>query len=252
MLKPLRKATHVATAVLTIGCCAFASSAVACSCGAGIGSAFTSPAASRLPANAVGIPWYVTKHWLRQPSSEDEFAVDADRFTLDRIVDGQYRQIPLRVDLLEEYETLNSTYLIYLIGPRDGGLRPGATYRATDRLAPVERSRSRDNRQVVVKIDEDALSADTSLTLHVGNAKVEEFDVAAGVSCSVTIRASQATIAARLPTDLRQWEHQLFFRTIVDGVRWDARGSWCSRIEPGRSWDEVAHDRVFAACEDPR
>ena len=39
-------------------------------------------------------------------------------------------------------------------------------------------------------------------------------------------------------------------RTIVDGeFNWVARDSLCKTIPPGRSWESVGHDRIFAACK---
>lgn len=102
-----------------------------------------------------------------------------------------------------------------------------------------------------MEIDHEALPADTALTLHVGTARFDGLNVAADVSCSGWLKVSQARIAARLPAELRKWEDQLLFKTIVDGNEWVVRESLCSQVEPGRGWDGVAHDRVFVACEEP-
>ena len=245
------RAAHAATAVLTIAFCVYAPHALACSCDY-LPYGFIGPYTSRLPANAAGIPWYVSTRRARRPWIEDRLAVDEYRFTLEVLNDGQFLQIPLRVDAAQEFATRFDTYLIYHIGPMDEALRPGATYRVTDRLDPQRYGEPYEDVQVVVEIDHEALSAETLLTLHAAPARVDSFHVAAADGmCSGHLKVSQARIAARLPGELRKWEDQLLFSTIVDGKQWVARRSLCSQVEPGRGWDDVAHDRVFAACEEP-
>ena len=42
----------------------------------------------------------------------------------------------------------------------------------------------------------------------------------------------------------------MLYRTIVDGeINWVAYKSLCETIPPGRSWEAVGHDRIFAACK---
>lgn len=245
-----RRVTHVATLLVTFTFCVYVQPALACSCDY-LAYGFIGPYTSRLPANAVGIPWFVSTERAPRPWTEDHFAVEEDRFTLEILDRGEFLQVPLRIDIAQEVATRFDTYLIYHIAPMDQALRPGATYRVTDRLDPERFGESHGDRQVVVEIDHEALSANTALTLHVGTARFDGLNVAADVSCSGWLKVSQARIAARLPAELRKWEDQLLFRTIVDGTEWVVRGSLCSQVEPGRGWDGVAHDRVFAACEEP-
>lgn len=236
---------------MTFTSCVYAQPALACSCDY-LAYGFIGPYTSRLPANAVGIPWFVSTERAPPPWTEDRFAVDEDRFTLEILDRGEFLQVPLCIDIAQEVATQFDTYLIYHIGPTDEALRPRATYHVTDRLDPERFGESHGDRQVVVEIDHEALSADTALTLHVGTARFDGLNVAvADGRCSGWLKVSQARIAARLPAELPKWEGQLLCRTFVDGIEWVVRGSLCSQVEPGRGWDGVAHDRVFAACEEP-
>ena len=243
-------ATPAATVVLTVASCICAPDAWACSC-VPPGFGFIGPFTSRLPANAVGIPWYVASDRAFTRRDEDGRAVDDERFTLEILHEGQYLRIPLHITVARKLVNRFDRYRIYHIEP-DNGLQPGAIYRVTDRLGSGGYGESHGGRQVVVEIDHEALSDDTPLSLYVSSARVDSLVVAADdAGCSGLVTASQARIAARLPSELRKWEDQLLFQTIVDGKRWVVRRSLCSHREPGRGWDDIAHDRVFAACEKP-
>lgn len=228
----------------------YAPHASACSC-IYLAYGFIGPYTSRLPANAVGIPWYVSTKRARSGGQDDWFVVDESRFTLEVLKEDQFVPIPLRITVAQEFANEIDTYQIYHITPVDGGLRPGATYRVIDHLVSGVRSETHTDQEVVVEIDHEKLATDTPLTLHVGNPTVDRLIVAANVSCSGWLSVSQAKIAARLPSEFRKWEDQLLFRTIVNGKQWSVRKSLCSLVEPGRGWDSVAHDRIFAACDEP-
>lgn len=230
--------------------CAYTSYAFACSCFF-LQFGFIGPYSSRLPANAIGIPWFVSNKLARKPWNEDYFVADEQRFALEFLDAGEFRRIPYRIVMAQEFDTQFDTYLIYHIVPKDDGLQPGATYRVTDLLDPESYGEAVDDRQVVVEVDHEELPVDTALTLYIGSAKRDNLRIAANAQCSGGLAMSQVNVAARLPGQFQKWEDQLLFRTIVDGKQWDARSSWCSQIEPGRSWTDVAHDRVFVACETP-
>ena len=91
-----------ATVVLSIGFCLHAPHAWACKC-VPLDYGFIGPYTSRLPANASGIPWYVSTERARRSSNEDQFAVDEARFSLEILDEEQFRQIPLRVAVAEEF-----------------------------------------------------------------------------------------------------------------------------------------------------
>ena len=239
-----------ATVILVVSCCAYAPQSLACSCNY-LAYGFIGPHTSRLPANAIGIPWYVSTKAAHYRGEEDWFVVDEGRFSLEVLNKDQFVPIPLRITVAQEFTTDVDTYMIHHISPMDGGLMPGATYRVLDRLKTELRT-VHGGRGVVVEIDHETLSADTPLILHVGNTKISGgLSVAANMSCTGWLTVSQARIAAWLPRDFRKWEDQLLFRTIVDGEPWQVRSALCSVVEPGRGWDGVAHDRIFAACEEP-
>ncbi|MCY3857676.1 MAG: hypothetical protein OXG25_02070 [Gammaproteobacteria bacterium] len=239
-----------ATFVVIVSFVVYAPNASACSCDY-LAYGFLGPYTSRLPANAVGIPWYVSTKAAHFRGEANWFVADESRFILEVLSEDQFVSIPLRIDVAQEFTTPVDTYMIYHIRPKDGGLKPGSTYRVSDQLEPERYGETYGDREVVVEIDHEPLSADTPLTIHIGMAKVGGFHVAASASCSEWLRVSHAKIAARLPGEFRKWEDQLLFRTIVDGEPWQVRRYLCSLVEPGRGWDGVAHDRIFAACEEP-
>ena len=73
--------------------------------------------------------------------------------------------------------------------------------------------------------------------------------VAAGVSCSDGLEVSQVKVESKLAKDAQRWREQMLYHTIVDGeINWVAFESLCETIPPGRSWEAVGHDRIFAAC----
>ena len=247
---PLGLLTKVTTIALALSFSVYAPHVSACSC-IYLAYGFIGPYTSRLPANAVGIPWYVSTKAARFRGKDDWFVVDESRFILEVLNKDQFVPIPLNITVAQEFDTEIDTYMIYHISPKDGGLRPGATYRIIDQLESGFRNETHNDREVVVEIDHETLTTDTQLNLHVGKANVNRLYIAANGSCSGRLLGSQARIAARLPTEFRKWEDQLLFRTIVDGETWQVRRSLCSLVEPGRGWDSVAHDRIFAACEEP-
>lgn len=233
--------------------CAFTSHASACSC-FHLEFGFVGPYTSRLPANAIGIPWFVSTRAirdLRDIFNESYLEIDEQRFVLEILDAGEYRRIQHRLVFVQEFNTQFDDYFIYHIMPYDKGLRPGTTYRVSESLKPTKYGMSVVDRQVVVEVDHQLLSSGTPLTLHIGSTKRENLRISADAQCSSYLLTSQAQVAARLPGELRKWEDQLLFRTFVDGKQWDAKASWCSHVAPGRSWGDVAHDRIFAACEPP-
>ena len=243
--KMLHKSAVVPAALLVASLCVYVPHASACSCAPGHEVGFIGPETGRLPANAIGIAWYVSS-WAKSHRGEPVYD---DRFSLEILDEGLFRELPARVGRTEDFSTPNDgKFLIYVIAPKEDGLRPGATYRITDHLAIFRHGH--DERRVVVTIDRESLPADTEFTLDVGPAKRRSISVATtGAGCSTALEASEAWIATRLPPGAQAWREQFLYRTIVDGNHWQPKSSLCSRVEPGRSWDEVGSDRIFAACD---
>ena len=238
-----------AAIALTTALCFHGPTALACSCDH-LAHGFIGPETTRLPANAIGIPWFVsTGQRARRPWNEHRFAVAEDRFTVEILDAGTFREVPFDIGGPEEFaRPFSDTFLIYHIVPRDGGLRPGASYRVSDRVAS-ERDRER---QVLVTVDREVLSDDATFTLEVGSATTESISVAVDDgSCGAGLEVSQAKITATLPDEAQKWRDQLLFRTFVDGNPWDYRSSYCDRIEPGSAADGRGRDRVFVACQEP-
>ena len=223
------------------GLCLYAAQTFACSCVPYREFGFVGHEVGRLPANAPGIAWFAScepKRLCREP------VVD-DRFTLELLDGGMFRELPILVSLSDDIETEHRHDRIYIIAPH-GGLLPGATYRVTDHLAKV-RDRHVD-RRVLVTVDHEKLLAGTELTLDVGPANTKTIEVAAGVSCIDLVEASEASIAAKMPPGAHAWQDRLLYRTIVDGEHWRPTMSFCSRLRVGRSWAGVGRDRLYLTC----
>ena len=228
---------------VAVGLCLYAAQTFACSCGPYREFGFVGHEVGRLPANAPGIAWFAScePKWLCRTPVVD------DRFTLELLDGGMFRKLPILVSLSDDIEADRRQDRIYIIAPH-GGLLPGATYRVTDHLAKV-RDRHVD-RRVLVTVDHEDLLAGTALTLDIGPANTKAIEVAAGVSCSDVVEASEASIAARLPPGAHAWRDQLLYRTIVDGERWQPTTSFCSRPRVGRSWAGVGRDRLYLTCRE--
>ena len=207
---------------------------------------FIGPETGRLPANAAGVAWYAGRRGGFPPTE-----VFATRFTLEAILGpGESRQLPVRVTRVEDFPG------VYVIGPRGESLKAGATYRFTvDKVHPHYQKAQLAHRQVEVTIDPGILSSRTLLSLDVGPTHAGVISVPMAVSCSTSVHASQVRIEAKLPREARAWAPQLLYRTIVDdrGLEsiWLAQEDNCDTIPPGRSWEAVGRDRVYATCRAP-
>lgn len=242
--------------------------ALACSCvdtlEAGFVGRETSQRPARVPANTEGIAWYVSRSAKlrrdesvfgdRQPaggggrvSKKNAGIVNGGYFKVATFKHYTFHELPARVSHAGDFSTPTGDFLVYVIAPSEG-LTPGATYTVTHNLATMV-PRGLVERRVVVTIDHEVLSADTPFTLDIGPPTTKIIDVAATGSCSSGHKVSEARIISRLPPVADAWRDQLLYRTIVDGEPWQPRGSICQVVEPGRSWDDVGADRIFAYCE---
>ena len=205
----------------------------ACSCRDTSDWGFIVPQDGRLPANAVGIPWY--------SSSSNWFPGIASRFTVEVQEDGEFRSLPVRVDPLEGF------YGLFVVAPHDGVLQAGSTYRFTvDKVA--EQSEGR--RQVNVRIDHQELADNTPLSLEAGPVERAFISVPLSVSCATVLWVRQVRIQAQLPPDARRWRDQLIYRTVIDEDRtWHQWSNLCATVPSGRSWEAVGHDRIYVGCE---
>ena len=192
----------------------------------------------RLPANAAGVAWYAPE---RQDPKELE-----GRLSVEILEGGEFRDLPTRVSVIEEFSTKRSG--MYLVAPKGEELTPGATYRFT-----VDRADrfGRGHRQVLVSIDHDSLSSDTSFSLDVGPVTNEIIELAAAMWCSDVLSVVQTGISGNLAQDAQRWRASLLYRTIVnEEIHWRPRAGMCQTVVPGRSWESVGKDLVFAACEE--
>ena len=186
-----------------------------------------------MPANAAGVAWF-TPEEIRDNENL------AARFTVEIRKAGEFRLLPVKVSPVENFPG------IYVIAPEGERLKPGATYRFTvDKADPYGRG----HKQALVTIDHRDLSTKTEFTLDIGPITTEFIGVAARVSCSDGLEVSQVKVESKLAKDAQQWREQMLYHTIVNGeINWVAFESLCETIPPGRSWEAVGHDRIFAAC----
>ena len=193
-----------------------------------------------MPANAAGVAWYKPEVWFTSEEIRDNENLAA-RFTVEIRKAGEFRFLPVKVSPVEDYPG------IYVIAPEGEGLKPGATYRFTvDKADTYEEG----NKQVLVTIDHQVLSANAEFILDIGPITTEFIGVSAEVSCSDGLEVSQVKAERKLAKDAQKWREQMLYRTIVDGeINWVAYKSLCETIPPGRSWEAVGHDRIFAACK---
>ena len=220
-------------AVLVAALWMFAPLVHACSCSFPTDWGFIGAGSGRLPANAAGVAWF-TPEEIRD--NEDLAA----RFTAEIRKASEFRLLPVKVSPVEDFPG------IYVIAPEGEGLKPGATYRFTvDKADPYGRG----HKQALVAIDHQVLSTKTELILDIGPITTEIIGVAAGVSCSDGLEVSQVKVEGKLAKDAQHWREQMLYRTIVDGeINWMAHRSLCETIPPGRSWEGVGYDRIFAPC----
>ena len=105
---------------------------------------------------------------------------------------------------------------------------------------------------MLVTIDRETLSANTSFSLDVGPITNEVIELAAAMTCSDELNVAQTRISGNLAKNAQRWREHLLYRTIVnEEVHWGPRADMCQTIVPGRSWEPVGEDRIFASCEEP-
>ena len=205
-----------------------------------------------MPANAAGILWYGPEWVLEQRLQ----VVDEDRFTVARLVEGQFRKLPVEVRLVERFDVAWPTYLVYVIAPQ-GGLEAGATFRVSDERVLQFADRLGletipSNAQRVVTVDREALPADTEFSLQVGAVSAGPVSVAGSASCTEWLDGIEVRVSGWLPPAAQRWADQLMYRTTIgDGDRWLSQTSMCSFPAPGRSVEGLGRERIVAVCEEP-
>ena len=218
-----------------------APSAYACRCDFPDDWGFIGPKSGRMPANAAGVAWYRPPNRTHQstPHTNEDLVA---RFTVEifEFEAGKFRSLPVKVSPVKDFPG------IHVIAPEGEGLKTGATYRFTD--GGIAR-KTPGHKQVLVTIDRETLSGEMNPTLDIGPVTTEYISVAANAPCFSALKVSQVSVEAKMAQETQQWREQLLYRTIVDGeINWYAEGSMCAMTPPGRSWEAVGHDRIFAAC----
>ncbi len=252
-------AVWAAVAGLSIALSAFAPrNAQACSCVDPEHWGFIGPENGRLPANAAGVVWFKPRvfdrrYELQQPPSGRRVAA---RIRVEQRVQNRFVRVPATARSVDGFRG------IFVVAPREG-LAVAATYRFTDRGSTLhddhpEWADSRrflgngPHRQVQVTVDADPLPANSSLALKAGPAAAELISVASGGGmCSVRGQpVPHVSIEAGLAPEVREWRGQLLFRTLVDDEPWAGAESLCSLYPSGRSWRQIATDKVYSTCQD--
>lgn len=211
--------------------------ASACSCVPHSHWGFVVPKTGRLPANAVGIPLYSPKD--RSPQHAPEEIVK--KVTVEIEEDGVFHAVPAMARELDGWG-------MYVVGPK-GGLKAGSTYRFTDRAS---RRADEAPRTVVVKVDYEALEADTSLIAEAHSLRPRLEFVSAGAICSQEVWVSRTRVITLLPDAPPEWLEQLLYVTVVDGDRsWVGAESICHVVPPGRSRIQTGWSLLYAKCPPP-
>ena len=226
----------------------------ACTCETPPHWGFLGPEIGRLPANAVGVLWYLPPDWSAERSAEE----------IDRLI-GNLRVEILRangyteraVEVVRYSDPLiparRSLESYFLVAPAEG-FTPGETYRFTDHSDEKWQGDwpAAGQRQVVVTVDRHELTPDARLKLSLTAPAIdEELSVRTGGSCSRSIRASNVQATTKVLTSGIDWHwhRQLLHRTLVDGQVWAPRSSLCQFVPPGRSWArEAGKDLIYSEC----
>ncbi len=180
----------------------------------------------------------------------------AARITVEKRQQDRFVRVPTTARSVDGFRG------IFVVAPREG-LATGATYRFTDRRSTLDDDH-RDwadslrplgngpHRQVQVTVDADPLPANSSLALKAEPAAAELIHVASGGGkCSVFGQpVPHVSIEAGLAPEAQEWRGQLLFRTLVDDELWAGAESLCSLYPSGRSWRQVANDKVYSTCWD--
>ncbi len=186
-----------------------------------------------VPRNAPGVPWWFTRG--------DGVSDLREVLTLEQLGDGGAREVEVRVTEIG--------WGSYVAGPAEGWL-VGERYRVSSDLGGAVSGPS--DLQVAAAEFEIAgdLNASLSLALQFEPMFVGEIPMQSSEgSCTQTAKASYVDLALELPELGEVLSDQLHFETFVDGRRWSPQESLCSEVQPGRSWQGAARDRVFALCE---
>jgi len=151
-----------------------------------------------------------------------------------------------------EYElvTKDQSKSLWLFRPRDG-FKIGKSYVFTTRRTLEFLESGEEQRVSVTVSDQAAISPAGPVVLKVGEPITDALQIAAGVSCSVSVNAEQLPIKMDLPEAMMAFRDQLYFETIVDGThRWGASANVCTPVVPGASWRGKGTDLLFSICGD--
>ena len=216
-----------------------------CECPASIGEqGFIGEPEVRLPANAVGVPWFQFGFSLELVGSRisvtllNEYGEGSPQQTIVNLVTG-FRGV-------------------FVVAPKDGFI-PGARYFFVDRehdddwWRPSEHLALRGG--VVATIDSRELPAGATLSLHSTPVVRETLRVSTSSSkrCSAVGRYPHVRIESRLEGAEQGWRDALLFQTLVDGEPWNGARSSCSYERwLGRSSAGVGQDILYVPCHTER
>ncbi len=218
----------------------------ACSCMVVVRAGQWWPSSGKVPVNAKGLVFHSSFGHMVLSKIKPQPLKQFLQVEVKAGVKGKYLSIPFRV---REWKGWTSSYLVE---PKSGFLA-GKRYRFTVNWHTLPKGtfanhlRKTPRLVAEVEVSPHKLKSMT-VPLIVKGPYQGPLRVARGASCSATIRASMADFSMKLPAAWAVFRKVLFFQTRVNGTRWRAASSLCSRPLPGESWMGRGHDRVFTNC----
>lgn len=190
-----------------------------------------------IPSNSPGLLWW----------GEFEGSNGTDQDLPVQIADASGEPLPVEYELVSKDQRRS----LWLFRPR-GGLTTGKSYVFTTRQICQTFMGSESEQRISVTVsDQAAVSPAGPMALKIGEPTTDIVDIAAGVSCSVSVYAAQLSIEMDLPAAMKAFRDQLYFETIIDGTdRWTPSTAICSLVPPGASWRGKGVDLLFSVCGD--
>jgi len=197
---------------------------------------------TRLPANAVGVPWIGRVQDDARPGGKPQ----AEDFRIE-VRDGSFWRAlaPMVIESPDLAQALKGPddEPIVLVGPR-GGFRPGTMYRMSSSLR-AERS------AVEIAVAERSFWVGKLKATATVAPVVSGLVVAAtrSGSCVTTFQGVSTTVKLVLPESLERFRGALLFAFLdAQGRVWRPDLSLCERTPTGASSMGPGHERLYASC----
>ena len=191
-----------------------------------------------IPSNSSGLLWW----------GEFEGSNGKDQDLPVQIANASGEPLPVQYELVSKEDQPQS---LWLFRPRDG-FKIGKSYvLTTKQICQAFVGNGNEQRISVTVSDQAAVSPAGPVALKIGEPITDALQIAAGVSCGMSVNAAQLPIEMDLPEAMRAFRDQLYFETIIDGTdRWSPSASICTLVLPGTSWQGKGVDLLFSVCGD--